>query len=1110
MDLSRGLVALAATLAAGLAVPAAAEITPHGAMLRYPDISSENIVFSYAQDIWLVPREGGVATPLASPVGGELFPRFSPDGQTIAYVANYDGNSDIYTLPITGGVPERITHHGALEFLTDWTETNQLVFHAWDLMGLSQQERLYTVSPTGGLPEALPVPYGADGTISADGEWLAYTPWGSRKFRTWKRHVGGQATDVWLFNLKDNTSRQITDWIGTDGQPMWHDGIVYYLSDAGEGYRYNIWSFDPKKDKREQLTDYTDYDVGFPAIGPGPKGRGEIVYQYGASLNVLDLKNGKTREVEITIPGDRPNLRPTLVDASDFIQGGSVSPAGERVAIEARGDIWSMPVEKGVARNLTRTDGAFERFPAWSPDGRWIAYFSDESGNYELTITQSDGKGETRTLTDLGDGFRFNPKWSPDSKFITYSDYAGNIFITTVEDGMTKVVDRDKGANRSHTSWSQDCAWFAYTKEQPNGNWAIYLYNMESEDSTKVTSGFYFDTWPTFDREGKYLYFASLREFTDPVYHYAGDGFVYPDTDKLVVVPLRNDVPSPWLPESDEVTWEEEKDEAAEVETEEAEAEEDEAEEAEEEGEEKEEEAEEEKPLEIDLEGFESRAMLLPVEKGGYFNLCVGDSGALFYTRNAEGEETKTFTINIEDDEPKAEAVADEGNFSMSADGKKLLFWRGSRAYVVDAKAGQSLKDSVSTKGMDVEIRPREEWHQIFTDVWRLYRDFFYDPGMHGVDWDGVYKQYEPMLADCVTRSDLNYIIREMIAELNVSHSYLGGSGDVERADRTSVGELGVDFTLENGAYRIAKIYEGGPWDLDARGPLSQPGVDVKEGDYLLAVNGVSLDTSMDPWASFQGIAGQTVTITVSEKPEIDDDAREVLVEPLRSDSDLRYRAWIELKRSYVDERTNGEVGYIYVPNTQIAGQNDLVRQLQMQRDKAALIIDERWNGGGQDPNRFVELLNRQVRSYRPSRYDDPPSTPRDAHFGPKCMLINGRAGSGGDLFPYYFRVAGVGKLIGTKTWGGVVGLTGNPELIDGGSITVPTRATYSAEGEWVIEGWGVEPDIRVVDDPAEMINGGDPQLDAAIDLMLKEIKENRYEKPPVPKYRDRSGMGRP
>ena len=1108
MRISNRLAMAGLTFALGAVAPAGAEITPHGAMLRYPDISRDHIVFSYAQDLWVVSREGGVASPLASPTGGELFPKFSPDGQTIAFAANYDGNSDIYTLPVEGGVPKRITHHSTFEFLTDWTATDQLIFHAWDMIGMSQQERLYTVSPEGGLPAELPVPYGADGAISADGEWLAYTPAGSRKFRTWKRHVGGQAPDVWLFNLKDNTSRQITDWMGSDGQPMWHDGIVYYLSDQGEGFRNNLWSFDPKSGKREQMTDYRDDEVSFPSIGPGPKGRGEIVYQYGSKLHVLDLKNGKTRELEITIPGARPDLRPTLLDASDFIDGGDISPGGERIVVQARGDIWTLPAKEGVARNLTRTDATFERFPVWSPDGQWIAYFSDASGNYELTITQSDGKGETRTLTNLGEGFRFDPRWSPNSEYIDFTDYAGNIFITKSEDGETKVVDRDPGANSSHTSWSHDCTWFAYTKELPNYNWAVFIYDLEAKESHQVTSGVFFDTWPTFDREGKYLYFASQREFSDPIYHYAGDGFVYPDTDMLAVVPLRKDVPSPWLPESDEVTWGDEKDESAEDETaEEGEPEED-AEDAE--SEEEEEEVAEEERLVIDLDGFEQRAMLLPVEKGGFVNLAVADDGSLFYTRSATGEEAKTWTIDIEADEPEPEAVADSGDFSMSADGKKLLSWSGDRAYVVDAKAAQSLKDAVSTKGMEVTIRPREEWRQLFTDVWRLYRDFFYDPGMHGVDWDGVREHYEPMLRDCVTRSDVNYIIREMIGELNVSHSYLQDSGDVESADRVSVGKLGVDFAFENGAYRIARIFEGAPWDLDARGPLSEPGADVKKGDYLLAVNGVALDVGKDPWAAFQGLAGRTVNITVSEKPEIDDDAREVVIEPLRNDSDLRYRAWIEANRAYVDAETGGQVGYIYVPDTQVSGQNDLVRQFQSQRDKAALIIDERWNGGGQDPNRFVELLNRKVMSYRPSRYDNPPSTPHDANFGPKCMLINGRAGSGGDLLPYYFRESGAGKLVGTRTWGGVVGLTGNPALIDGGSITVPTRATYGPDGTWVIEGWGVEPDIEVVNDPAQMAGGADPQLDAAIQLMLQEIKDHPYIKPPVPKYRDRSGMGKP
>jgi tricorn protease len=1257
----------------GLPSPAPADVRPHAGMLRFPDVSQTHIVFSYANDLWLAPRAGGVATPLASPAGQEVFPRFSPDGQTIAFAGNYDGNQDLYTIPVDGGVPVRITHHPGGEVLCDWIPGERLLFFTAEMGPYRRIAQLFSVSSEGGLPEQLPVPYGARGAVSPDGQWLAYTPH-NRDSATWKRYRGGMASDIWLFHLEDHVSKQITDWEGTDSFPMWHGDTLYYLSDAGPNHRLNIWAYDMGGGGHRQVTHFADYDVKWPAVGPGPNGGGEIVFQNGSDLYLLDLRTEQARTVEILIPGDRPKIRPQTIDAKDFIFDWDISSTGKRAVFEARGDIWTVPAKQGPPRNLTRTAGVAERNPSWSPDKKWIAYFSDATGEYELYITQSDGKGETRQLTEDGRVFRYNPTWSPDSKHIAFSDYSGAMYLYTIESDETKLIDQDPFARILQPRWSHDSRWITYGKTCDNQQSAIWLYELETQEQHQVTSGFFNDYSPTFDRQGDYLFYASARSLGDPIYEDQGGSYVYAGTGTLIAVPLRADVEYPWAPESDEETWEAEADkgdkhkekdqekeadaEKVEDKAEQHEAEDKSGEEAKDDGvtgvwegsingdeplppegltftltlrlsngsvtgslsagpysgriiggsydrqtgeltgslevdtgegtetfsitatiagesmtgsvtgtdfnatftasrtskdvpeeEEAEEEKEAVKKIEIDLEGFELRGLQLPVGRGRYGGLSVNDKNQLIYASydvpgSGKSAEIKLFDLDDEKKEEKT-VVSGTGSYAISADGKKLLVRSGDTYAIVDAKAGQKLDKKIPLEGMRKTIDPREEWRQIFTDAWRIQREFFYAPNMHGVDWEAVREQYGKMLDDCASRDDVSYVISEMISELNVGHAYyLGGSTD--RGPRVSVGMLGCDFELHDGAYRIKKIYRGAPWDSDARGPLSQPGVDVKEGDYLLAVDNVPLDTSKDPWAAFQGLAGRTVMLTVSSKPTLDEEQggdektgatenaetddnpdakadekpeqegdeeaekepREILVELMGSEGDLRFRAWIEHNRAYVEEKSGGKLGYIYVPDTAFDGQREMIRQFYGQRDTAALIVDERWNGGGFSPARMIEMLNRPVTNYWVQRHGRPNPAPGDAHQGPKCMLINGMAGSGGDAFPYYFRKAGIGPLIGTRTWGGLVGMSGNPRLIDGAYMSVPTFAFYETDGTWGVEGHGVDPDIEVIDDPAKMVDGSDPQLDAAIACMLDEVERNPYKPVPHPAYPDRSGMG--
>ncbi len=1182
-----------------------AGIKPHAGMLQYPDISSSKITFVYANDIWTAPRDGGVATPLASPPGQELFPKFSPDGNSIAYVGNYDGNRDLYVIGSTGGISTRLTHHPAAEFLNDWMPGgDRILYYKSGLAGLQRQSQMFTVSAKGGLPEQLPLPYATVGSVSQDGEWLAYTPH-TTDFRTWKRYRGGMATDIWLFNLKNFTSKRMTDWEGTDTLPMWHNSVVYYLADQGDNAKLNLWAYDTRSAQRTQLTNLDEYDVKWPSIGPGDKGQGEIVFQHGPELKVVDLSTKKVRTVEIIVPGDRPTLRDREVNFADFITAMEVSPSGKRVVVESRGELWSLPAEKGAAMNLTRTSGVAERDPIWSPDAKWIAYLSDAPGEYELFVMKPDGS-ESRQLTNGGSAYRYMRVWSPDSKHLVFADKTGALFLHTIEGGKTVQFAKDPWANQNPVSWSHDSNWIAYSlADGANSNSAIWLYDVKNDAAHRVTDPYFESNSPAFDRKGDFLYFVSKRRFS-PSYSDLDTTFIYDKSDVIHAVPLRADVKNPFAAKNDDEETKKDGDKKGDKK--------DDAKKDESpllgvwegeysgadpnnkdakiaftftfkkgEGEnaaltgtataggttsnienitadkeaktfsftiaadvtytiegkfdgdkltgtwkssdgrsgdftaKKNAEASKE-PVKIDLEGFERRAIPLPLRAGQFGGLSVTESNKLIFIRSGDTPMTDEPGANgnsiriydIHDDKEKKEektVIAGLGGYVMSGDGKKLLVRKGNNLAVIDAAPDQKMEKQVPTDAMKAPVNPRQEWTQILTEAWRLQRDFFYVANMHGVDWPAMKERYECMIADAVTRDDLSYIIREMISELNVGHAYYNG-GDVEKQPTVNVGLLGCDYELVNGAYRIKKILEGAPWDSDARGPLSQPGVDVKVGDYLLAVNGEPIDPAKDPWAGFVGLGNQTVALTISENPTKDDKARTVFVKTLTSEGNLRYRAWIEANRKYVDEKTSGAVGYIYVPNTGVDGQNDLFRQFYGQREKKGLIIDERWNGGGQIPTRFIELLNRPRVNYWARRDGNDWPWPPDSAPGAKVMLINGLAGSGGDMFPALFRQMGIGKLIGMRTWGGLVGISGNPGLIDGGSVTVPTFGYYQIDGTWGIEGHGVDPDIEVIDDPSQLAAGKDPQLDAGIDTVMAEIQRNPYRPPQRPADPDRKEMG--
>ena len=1110
-------------------VPAAAslaDVEPHPGMLRYPDVSASQIVFSYADDLWLVSREGGLAVPLASPPGMEARPRFSPDGKTIAFTGNYDGDVDLYTLPVSGGVPYRVTHHPGAEVLADWTPDGRLMYYSSEMSPSRRITMLYEVSPEGGLPEKLPVPYGAKASVSADGKWLAYTPH-TRDDRTWKRYRGGMATDIWIFGLEDHSARRVTDWEGTDTEPMWQGKKLYYVSDEGPHHRRNVWVYDTGTARREQITTFEDFDVRYAAIGPGPSGGGEIVLQNRDALYLLDLASNKLSQVHVRIPGARPSLRTHRVDAGKFIQSWGVSPTAKRAVVSGRGDVWTLPAEHGSPRNLSRTGGSAERSPEWSPGGESIAYFSDATGEYELYVTAADGKSPARQLTKGSKTFYFNISWSPDSKKIVYADKAGVLRMIDVDSGETTEIERDPQAGRPSVSWSADGRFIAYDRGGEGlTNSSIWIYESATGNKHQVTSAMFNDFAPVFDRKGKYLFFASNRHFS-PLYGEMGSSFLYANTEMLFVVPLQADEASPFAPKSDEEKADKDdeekggKDADAKKEGKKGKKESGKKKASKKNGDEKEESGKDGKKkkekveFKIDFENFEARAVPIPVDPGNFGRLAVNDKGQLIYARmpvrGGQGKPSiKLFDLT--DDEREEKTVAKgAANFDISADGKSLLVIKRGKAFIQKAAEGSDKKTKkVVTAGMDKRVAPREEWRQIFDDVWRFERDFFYDPNMHGVDWNTMRERYGAMIGDCVTRRDVGFVIGELIGELNVGHAYYFGGDFGHPSPRVGVGLIGADFVLDQGAYKIAHIVHGGPWDFDGRGPLSQPGVKVSVGDYLLAVNGAPVDASVDPWNAFIDQSGRAITITVSDKAVLDETARDVVIEPLSLGEEmrLRYREWVEDNRAYVDAKSQGRVGYIHVPSTGIDGQNELVRGFFSQLRKPALIIDDRWNSGGQIPTRFIELLNRPRTNYWALRDGEDWVWPPDAHEGPKVMLINGQAGSGGDAFPWYFRQAGLGKLVGTRTWGGLVGISGNPRLIDGAVVTVPRFAFYEKNGTWGVEGHGVDPDIEVIDDPSKMIDGDDPQLDAAITEALAELEASPRQPVERPPYPDRHGMG--
>ena len=1093
-------------------------------LLQHPTLSKTHIAFAYAGDLWTVPREGGEAHLLTSGTGTKSGPVYSPDGTMIAFTGNYDGNSDVYVMPAEGGVPRRLTHHPGFDEVVGWTPDGKQVLFRSGRNSYSRFDRLFTVSLEGGLPHELPLPMAEFGSFSADGRHIAYVPTDNNRplwAIGWKRYRGGKASHIWIADLKDYEIEKVSHDASNDGTPMWIGNKVYFLSDRNGPF--SLYAYDLKAKKVETALAATS-DIKSASAGPGA-----IVLEQFGSLSLFDLATGKAKAVNVSVPADLPNVRPHFKKVEPEIAAANLSPSGARAVFEAHGEILTAPAEKGDIRNLTDTPGVMERDPAWSPDGKWVAYFSDESGEYQLFIKSPDGMGEAKKIS-LGTpaSFYYDPIWSPDSKKIAYTDKRLNLWYVDLAKGQPVKVDTtsyDSPRRTLDPVWAPDSRWIAYSKELPSHMHAIFAYSLEQGKALQLTDGMSDARYPAFDQKGQYLYFLASTDDGPTTGWLDLSSFNRPITSSAYLIVLRKDLPSPLAPESDE-----EKGAAEEApdggRSAHARAEEQNGQEAmNPEDRAKAADARAAKiakaagvKVTIDTENISQRILALPIPARNYAAMLAGKAGTIFLLetpatpRFGGGAQTTLWRFDLASRKPERlmEGIT---SVMVSFDGKKLLYSKGpprSRKWFIGsavAPAGGNgprgkPEAPLNLASMEVLVDPRAEWKQEYNEVWRIERDFFYDPNLHGLNLPATIAHYQPYLENIGSRIDFSYLLSEMLGEITVGHMYIRTPLDPP-SEEGKVGLLGADYSIENGHYRFSHIYQGENWNPQLRAPLTQPGVDVHTGDYLFAVNGRELKGTDEIFELFAGTAGKSTVLRVGPSPD-GKGARSVTVVPIENETSLRNRAWIEHNLEETEKLSGGKVAYVYLPDTAFGGYTSFNRYYFAQVGREGAVIDERFNGGGAAADYVIDYLRRPLANYWLTRDGLDFTTPVGAIFGPKAMIINMYAGSGGDALPWYFRDAKLGPLVGTRTWGGLVGIYDYPQLMDGGSVTAPRVAFYNRNGQWDVENHGVDPDVDVDITPKDWMSGHDPQLEKAVALVMTQLKTHPLpvaKRPAFPNY---------
>ncbi|MHB8678522.1 MAG: S41 family peptidase [Rudaea sp.] len=1058
-------------------------------LLQTPSVSATRIAFAYGGEIWTVPRAGGAASLLVGGAGTAMDPVFSPDGAWVAYTDIANGNADVFVVPTAGGTPRRLTWHPAADEAVGWSPDGKSVLIRSNRDATNDSSQLYLLPLSGGLPQALPLSMAEQGAFSPDGKQIAYNPvfqWEP----DWRGYQGGQTPRIWIARLSDSSVTKIPRENSSDSDPMWLGSHVYFLSDRNGPA--TLFDYDVGNGKLAQLV----ANDGYPIDGASANA-GAIVYTQMGELHLIDLASGKNSVVPVSIDGPLPQTVPYFKKVAKEIEHWGISATGARAVFEAHGDIFTVPADKGDVRDITRTENAAERDPAWSPDGKSVAYFSDASGEYALYIRDQDGLKPPRRI-DLGQppSFFYSPRWSPDGKRIAYSDKRLNLWLVDLTDAKPVKIDTDLFDTPLHEfdqTWSPDSRWIAYTKQLPNHLHAVFVYALDSHKATQITDGMSDCLYPQFDASGKYLYFTASTDSGLSPGWLDMTSEAHPVTRGVYVTVLRKNLPSPLAPESDE-----DKGMTAHA-----------ADKSDDGGKPKKDEGKSRSDAEavaIDFDGLLQRTLALPIPPANFAGMSAGKTGELYLLEAPQvaDEESpatlKRFDLKKRKSETLAEGVT---AFALSADGNKMLIRTGKQDWAIAAadKPAKPGAGKLATATMEVHVLPREEWTQMYAEVWRIERDFFYDPHFHGLDIAAAERHFRPYLAGVGSRADLNFLFRKMLAYLSVGHMFVRG-GSVPDLPKIAVGLLGADYSVADGRYRFAKVYDGENWNPQLQAPLTQPGVNVHAGEYLLAVNGREVHANDDLYGYFQQTVGKQTVLRVGPSAN-GSGSREVTVVPIANEKGLRHLAWVEHNRREVDRLSGGKLAYVYLPDTAGGGFTNFNRYFFAQTDKQGALIDERYNHGGQLADYIVDYLSRPAMTRVMTREGQTYTEPTQAIFGPKAMLINQFSGSGGDALPWYFKRKHIGPLIGERTWGGLVGIGMYPVLLDGGRVTAPRWALFGLHGQWEVENHGIAPDIEVWQNPVLTREGHDPQLERGVAELMRALKEHPAPVYPDPAYPD-------